>query len=918
MVISLQKRKRGPRLANAIKRKRTSFKDEYPSIFATIDREKTDRERLENKEPPIDYDKLTCFSKEYLYFKCDKKNQDGTFHSYRARVDQRIGVKNSADQCDTCTPKTTTLFKDSHPIIFAQIKQEETAKRYITKKALNFQELTSKSQRNMILECPGCKCDINRQTSKLSRNSDKTVYCKECEIGKRATRQPSRLVFQVARELLKDGILAQLVEEYVVFQLFHIKYPLLFARIDQTKTKIAYPDVDLFALSISSDQPLYWKCNCNLECKCAHSFMMTIAHMIKSQKTKYGGCPYGAGQKICPCQSVFRLHSQLIRFLDVHELNLEEKWNNESETSQLRLPWKCGKHQWIMSIKQMVRNLKSGKNVCPGCRIRNRKGSRLLHETHHALFKRIVSVEDHSDLILLNTQSNKKITMLCPKSKCEHPHQYDTIVSNAVSGWDFSEHRGCPFCSGTRLDPCQSVAQLHPELKEYVVNQNLLLEYSTGSEKELQLKCPCCEYEWTQSVRETVNNILRETELCAQCRAQQSQSLIDFLNEKNVDSIDIEASTTLNPGLDFSQITIGSSDKIFILCNKSLCHHLHIFLVTVSALVRSLRLYWKSAGCPFCSGKESCECHNLWQHQHLRRFLDETKSKELFPLLNIEQLSTGSKYQLPWRCENGHTWTMECSRMSLKEERDICAQCNSLKWKRPDLWEEVDLDESQRLHPGLDLTFLGVSSSKALVWNPRDCGHDSYTKVIQSRTDGGQGCPQCASSRSKGEKMMDFVLKKLLEQGIIQSFGKKALKYDPTKRALWADEFVTFPDSSTSIMEYDGLQHFQDVEYFHSTVRDNYRRDQLKNKYCRDNKIPLLRMSHLVCTIEEVEHWITTFFKQIRENPSEPILLLSHPEEYEKAKELAINSMDVDEVEDDDDVVDIQSDDEMDNETFIE
>ncbi len=56
--------------------------------------------------------------------------------------------------------------------------------------------------------------------------------------------------------------------------------------------------------------------------------------------------------------------------------------------------------------------------------------------------------------------SNKKIWWICFKSKCHHPHEWETSINNFVNS-----NRGCPWCIGMKkFCSCKSLKVLNPEL----------------------------------------------------------------------------------------------------------------------------------------------------------------------------------------------------------------------------------------------------------------------------------------------------------------------------------------------------------------------------------------------------------------------------------------------------------------------
>ena len=45
-------------------------------------------------------------------------------------------------------------------------------------------------------------------------------------------------------------------------------------------------------------------------------------------------------------------------------------------------------------------------------------------------------------------------------------------------------------------------------------------------------------------------------------------------------------------------------------------------------------------------------------------------------------------------------------------------------------------------------------------------------------------------------------------------------------------------------IEYDGIQHYEVVEFFRQNLDDIKYHDALKCQYCKDNNIPLLRIKY--------------------------------------------------------------------------
>jgi very-short-patch-repair endonuclease len=99
------------------------------------------------------------------------------------------------------------------------------------------------------------------------------------------------------------------------------------------------------------------------------------------------------------------------------------------------------------------------------------------------------------------------------------------------------------------------------------------------------------------------------------------------------------------------------------------------------------------------------------------------------------------------------------------------------------------------------------------------------------------GCPFC--KESKGEKnIYNFLVKNNI-------LFEKQKKFDDCfyKSRLLFDFYL--PDYNICI-EYDGLQHFKIVDFFGGEENFNLIkiRDDIKTKYCLDNKIEIIRIKY--------------------------------------------------------------------------
>jgi len=100
----------------------------------------------------------------------------------------------------------------------------------------------------------------------------------------------------------------------------------------------------------------------------------------------------------------------------------------------------------------------------------------------------------------------------------------------------------------------------------------------------------------------------------------------------------------------------------------------------------------------------------------------------------------------------------------------------------------------------------------------------------------GYGCPRC--NLSKGEIKIINLLK---ENNIpfINQFRYKDLFYFSNKRKLSFDFYIPYKNL---LIEYNGKQHYEPIEYFggNDAFKHQQNRDKLKVEYCKKNNINLL------------------------------------------------------------------------------
>jgi len=252
----------------------------------------------------------------------------------------------------------------------------------------------------------------------------------------------------------------------------------------------------------------------------------------------------------------------------------------------------------------------------------------------------------------------------------------------------------------------------------------------------------------------------------------------------------------------------GTFKKVEIICSKH------------GSFFQNPSDHWKNCGCPKCSknrNKSRAETIIDFKKVHGDRY-DYSKVKYSTSMVKVEIICSkhGSFFQKP----NDH------------KKGTGCPKCGG-NFKKTD--SEV-IQKFKKIHGNLynydKVKYFGKDKKVEIIC-PK---HGSFWQVSSSHWSG-IGCPICKSS--KGEK----AIRKFLEENNI-NFTQE-YKFNDCKNILPLPFDFYLPDLNT-IIEYDGEQHFKAYRYFggKEAFEKTKKRDFIKNKYCENNNINLIRLSY--------------------------------------------------------------------------
>ena len=157
---------------------------------------------------------------------------------------------------------------------------------------------------------------------------------------------------------------------------------------------------------------------------------------------------------------------------------------------------------------------------------------------------------------------------------------------------------------------------------------------------------------------------------------------------------------------------------------------------------------------------------------------------------------------------------------------------------------------------------VGDSTSEGNIWQCKcSCGCEKDNILVPSSRLLSGNTSSCGNGKkSRGELEVEQYLKK--HNIIFQTEYSFEDLYNPsTKRKLRFDFAILKNNKAIALIEYDGQQHFQPVEYFggeeafiRRTMNDN-----LKNIYCNNNNIPLIRIAYY----DNIENKLNKILKEI-------------------------------------------------------
>lgn len=426
-------------------------------------------------------------------------------------------------------------------------------------------------------------------------------------------------------------------------------------------------------------------------------------------------------------------------------------------------------------------------------------------KSHEQYVKDVALV--NPDIIVVGeyVNANTKITHYCTK----HNISWDAYPESILHGC------GCNECCREKIGDKNRKTHIQYVDEVGKVNTNIeVLGTYIDSKTPILHKCKKHEMAWKASP----NSILSGCG-CPVCGGTMKKTHEQYVHEVSL----------INPSIEVLDTYINARTPIAHRCNLDG----YIWDAAPYAVLRG-------DGCPKCAGNarktHSEYVQELKDINHYIEVLEEYRgaNTRILHKCNIDGykwLSTPANILFGYGCP-------ECSRRRLSD--------------RFSKTHEQYVRELSVTNPNIEVLEEYVNSKTPILHKCKIDGNE--WKAAPGNILFGQGCPKCQSS--KGEKR----IAQWLQENNITYVQQKTFTECKDKKVLPFDFYI--PDHNLCI-EYDGEQHFKPInfsgkgdEWALNQLSITQMHDNIKNQYCKDNNIRLLRIPYFKNIESELEHFL--------------------------------------------------------------
>ena len=255
-----------------------------------------------------------------------------------------------------------------------------------------------------------------------------------------------------------------------------------------------------------------------------------------------------------------------------------------------------------------------------------------------------------------------------------------------------------------------------------------------------------------------------------------------------------------------SNTYLNANENIEVMCDKG-----HIYNTTFS------RFKCQNQRCPYCKGTIK------YTYEEVKNYIESFGYK----LLSTEY--NNARERLLVKCECGNEYFVSFTNFKTGSR---CYECRKVKWSKEKIIEYITNHTDFEFIEFIEYK-KGISTLKLKC----EHGHEFISNFNRVKYKG-CGCPECKTS--KGEQRIEEILIKYnLEYKKQHRFQDCRFKYPLP--------FDFYLPKQNCCIEYDGEQHYVAIDHFggYEKLLETKRNDEIKNQYCKDNNINLIRIPYL-------------------------------------------------------------------------
>ena len=436
-----------------------------------------------------------------------------------------------------------------------------------------------------------------------------------------------------------------------------------------------------------------------------------------------------------------------------------------------------------------------------GCEIcKKEKFYKVRSKSHQQYIKEVAKINPNIEVVEKYSGARTPIKHYCKK----HNKFWKTIPSNILKGC------GCVECGKEKIGDKNSKnhEQYVEELKR--MNSNIIVIGTyINANSSIRHKCLIDGYEWNARP----SNILFGKG-CPKCSGNIKKTHEEYA--KKISSI--------NPNIEVKENYINSSTPILHICKK----HNVKWKVQPSSILHGY-------GCLEC-GKEKVKIIRTKSHEQYAAELKNVNPN----IIPIEKYN-GANTSILHKClVDEHEWYGIPSNILFGAGCPKCA--GTMKKTHEEYVNEVSI-----INPDIEVVGKYINATTPILHKCKIDKHKWYaapTSILH-----GNGCPQC--HESSGERQ----IRQWLEKHNIKYIYQKNFKDCRDIKPLPFDFYI--PQYNICI-EYDGGQHSRPVKHFGGVkaFEQTVKHDKMKDEYCKNNGISLLRIPYFKNVEEELNNFL--------------------------------------------------------------